>query len=324
MDELWQRYHFIKYSLVVSKFYDYVYTHTQGKFRNPKLFLHIIHEIYENGKKYKLAQKINKNRKEKIKISTIPSFYKNHILIHEIGKFSCRNSPPQKGKFVNAFIIKTKIGKYKLILTSVLPDAEKIANIQKIVGIDVGIIHFLTLSNGMKIDKENYFELYKGKIIKIKENLRRKRKHSANYLKLERKLHKLYEKIHNKKYYFLCKISSILSNEYDLICMETLLPSNFIKCGGKRSMLWCDATIVKFQKMLEQKCKLKGKHFLKAPKFFPSSQLCSACGCRESLVKDIFVKTWRCKQCTILHDRDLNAAVNLRKYGIKQMGLDPY
>ena len=67
----------------------------------------------------------------------------------------------------------------------------------------------------------------------------------------------------------------------------------------------------------EYKAKLKGKLLIKVDKWYPSSQLCHCCGCREPLLKDLRIRKWECSCCGTFHDRDTNAAINILHEGLR-------
>lgn len=314
----------LDYSEVVSKFYEFVYTRIDRDVAIPMIYFPILHNLYKTLESSKIASKNAKSKNKFLKLNTIPSFSNTHIFIENLGKIRWLNRSFPKGKIINAYIIEEKGRILKLWILFQVDEKYVSINPEKCIGIDVGLCHYLNLSNGMKIDKPNFLELYKKKITKIKNSLQKKSKNSTNYKKLKEKLDKLYKCSHNKKYHFLHELSSKLVKEYDLICMETLHTSEFTSLGGRKSELWNDASILVFQKMLRYKCALNCKRFILAPKYFPSSQICNNCGYRDRRLKQISIKIYRCKQCKILLDRDLNAARNLRKYGLRQIGMDPY
>lgn len=314
----------LDYSKVVSKFYDLVYTRIDREIAIPKIYSSILHDLYKALESDKNVRKITKSKNKFIKLNTIPSFSKTHIFIENLGEIRWLNRPFPNGEITSAYIIEENGRIFKLWILFKIPENFVAPNPEKSIGIDVGLCHYLNLSNGIKIDKPNFFEMYKKKINKMTKCLQKKRKNSANYKKLHDKLDNLYRKAHNKKYRFLHELSSRLARDYDLICMETLMTSEFTSFGGRKSELWNDASILVFQKMLRYKCALNCKRFILAPKYFPSSQICNRCGYRDRRLKQISIKTYRCKQCKILLDRDLNAARNLRKYGLGQIGMDPY
>lgn len=312
------------FSMIVSKFYDLIYTKVDRRFADPSMFKPMIHKLYKAYEICKNTQKKHKVKKNNFQLNKIPSFSKDEIFIEKLGNFRWKRRHFPNGEVTNAYIMKEGTKKYKLWLLFKLDDEIEARKCEKAVGIDIGIWHFLNLSDGTKIDKPNFYDRYEAKISKLVKILSKKRKNGSNFTKIKNKLNRLREKAHDSKYSFLHRLSSELSDRYDLICMETLAVSEFTKKGGRKSILWNDASVKIFQSMLRYKCALKGKRFLLAPKYFPSSQICSRCGTRDRSLKQISIKTWRCKQCTITHDRDLNAAVNLRRYGLRQLGLEPY
>ena len=104
--------------------------------------------------------------------------------------------------------------------------------------------------------------------------------------------------------------------KYDCICVEDLNMqgmSRALKFGKSVH----DNGFGLFQRMLEYKCDWFGKTFVKIDKFEPSSQKCHCCGYKNPATKDLSVREWRCPKCGAYHDRDVNAAINIREAGKK-------
>ena len=76
-----------------------------------------------------------------------------------------------------------------------------------------------------------------------------------------------------------------------------------------------------FLNMLEYKLNSRGKYFVKVDRFYPSSQTCHTCGCVNPEVKDLSIRKWVCPACGAVHDRDINAAINIRNEGLRLLGL---
>ena len=126
---------------------------------------------------------------------------------------------------------------------------------------------------------------------------------------------KVYAKIADSRRDFLQKQSTQITNEYDVICIESLnmkAMAQSLNLGKSVN----DVGWGMFSRMLEYKSLWKGKYLVKIAKYFPSSKRCSKCGFinKELTLSD---RTWVCPKCGTVHDRDINAAVNIREEGIR-------
>ena len=187
------------------------------------------------------------------------------------------------------------------------------------VGLDLGLIHFLTDNYGNKLDNPKYLKKYLGKIKKQQKHLSRKKKGSNNFLKCKKKLNSLHYKVVNKRNYFLHLLSNTLVNNFDIIAIENLQVKNMVR-NKKLSRSISDTSWSKFTSMLSYKCNWYDKQLVKVNTFFPSSKTCSCCGYKlESLPLDI--RAWNCPECGESHDRDVNAAKNIHNEGLRLLGL---
>ncbi len=127
---------------------------------------------------------------------------------------------------------------------------------------------------------------------------------------------RLHEKIANQRNDTLHKLSTELVKNYDVICIEDLQVKNMVK-NSKLAKSISDASWSDFTRELIYKCEWQHKVLVKVDKFFPSSQLCSSCGKRNSAIKDLSIREWTCDSCNTTHDRDINAANNILHEGLR-------
>ena len=126
----------------------------------------------------------------------------------------------------------------------------------------------------------------------------------------------LHEKVRHQREDFLHKKSRELIGLYDYIGIEDLdmrAMSRGLNLG--KSVYDCGWGM--FVNMLEYKADLYGKHVIKADRMFPSSKMCHVCGMTNPAVKDLRIRKWQCPVCGTYHDRDINAAVNLKKEALR-------
>lgn len=218
-----------------------------------------------------------------------------------------------EGTIKTVTISKTPTGKY---FASILVDTPHLIPTKKLicenqaVGIDLGIKTFATLSDGFVIENPKYLRKSLRKLKKLSRKHSRKVKGSNNRNKSRIKLARLHERVTNQRLDFLHKTSTSLVRKYDTICLETLSSSNMIK-NHKLAQALSDIAIGKFNELLEYKAEWYGKNILRIGQFEPSSKLCT-CGVINKELK-LSDRTWTCKSCGVLHDRDLLAANNIKR-----------
>ena len=216
-------------------------------------------------------------------------------------------------KFNSITITKTPSGKYYASLQGEYNYYPKEKNDNKI-GLDLGIKDFLVTDKGDKIENPKYLKKSLKKLKFNQKQLSKKKKSSKNRNKQRIIVTKIYEKVTNKRNYFLHKLSSKIVNENQVICLEDLAVKNMVK-NHKLAQSISDVSWSKFIDMLKYKSEWNDRQLVQINRFYPSSKSCSECHyINDNLtLKD---REWTCPSCNTHHDRDINAAKNILKQGI--------
>jgi putative transposase len=189
-------------------------------------------------------------------------------------------------------------------------DSPQLSQSGKAVGVDFGLKHFLTLSNGDKIESPLFMEASMKKLRKLSKSISRKKIGSKNRGKARWLLRVFWEKLENKQKDFFYKLSLDLVRAYDLIVVEILnLKAMFKRWGRKMKAL----SFGKFLSILEYTCTKYGKEFRKIGMWTPTTSVCFDCGHKLEKKLTLKQREWNCPVCGCIHDRDVNAAKNILK-----------
>lgn len=181
------------------------------------------------------------------------------------------------------------------------------------VGVDLGIITFATLSTGEKVDAPKPLKKRIGRLRRISKNLSRKTRGSKRYEVARKHKAKLQAKLKDTRTDFLHKLSTKLIRENQAIILEDLNVSGMLK-NRKISRIISDLGWRQFRTFLEGKAEKYGREFRVISRWEPTSQTCSCCGFRGGKL-DLSIREWVCLNCESTHDRDINAAVNIKVAG---------
>jgi putative transposase len=238
-------------------------------------------------------------------------------------KFECSDRDKlylyeNKRRIRSITISKTKTGKY---FASILIDGhltKSVNKTSKTVGIDLGIKSLLTLSDGQCIDNPKWITSNQKKLSKLQRQLSKKQKGSKNREKARLKLAIAHEKIKNQKQDFLHNITTKIINENQVIVLEDLNVTGMLK-NHKISRAIQELGLYEIRRQLEYKAKWYGRDLIFVSRWFPSSKLCSGCGCKNinlTLVDREFI----CEDCGLVICRDYNASINIETEGLRLVG----
>ena len=187
------------------------------------------------------------------------------------------------------------------------------------IGVDVGIKDFAVLSNGEKVENPKYLKNSLQRLKVLQKRVSRKQKGSKNRAKAKQRLAVLHDKITNQRNDFQNKLSFKLICENQAVALETLNVKGMVK-NHQLAQAISDSACSSFVTKLEYKAEWLGKTILRIGQFEPSSKLCSMCGYhnKELQLKD---REWQCPDCKTKHDRDINAAINIKKFALIDQNL---
>ncbi len=238
----------------------------------------------------------------------IPKFKKKGIKI--------KLHRPLEGAIKSATISRTSTGKY---FVSILcnTDAECLPNVQidesATIGIDLGIKDFAVTSDGEVFENPKFLRNNIDRLKVLQRRASKKKKGSNNRKKVHKRVALLYERIKNQRQDFLHKVSNKLIRENQTICLEDLGVKNMMKNHCLAQAI-SDVSWSEFNHMIEYKGEWYGVNILRIGRFAPSSKTCE-CGVINKDLK-LSDRTWECKSCGRVNERDLLAANNIKKFAL--------
>jgi len=268
-----------------------------------------------------------KSRKNPVQSFRIPQNYKvdfddNRVKLPKIGWVTTKLSREFEGILKTATVSITATGKFFISILvedgRETPEKESFGY-DSTMGLDVGIKDYVTMSDGTKIDNPKFLKNSIQRLKVLQMRMSKTKKGSNNRDKARQKVALQHEKITNQRKDFLQKLTTKLVRENQAIAIETLNVAGMMKNHCLAQAIG-DVSWSEFFRQLEYKCEWYGKTLLRIGRFEPSSKICNVCG---SINRDLKLsdREWTCVGCGTLHDRDVNASINIKKFALQDQNL---
>lgn len=258
----------------------------------------------------------SRHSKQSIRFPESCSIKNGGLKLPKLGIVKASLSKSINGKIKSVTVSKTSTDKY---FASILIEREDLENTKqgKISGIDLGLSSLVTVFDGescYKVDPIKPTRKYAKCLRRRQQTLSRRVKGSSNRRKAIKRVARVYEKISNTRLDFLHKLSRKLVDENQVIVAEDLCVKGMARTKLAKSVQ--DAGFGMLLNFIGYKLEREGGKLVQVDRFFPSTKLCSCCKFKNNEL-DLSVREWTCPGCGLHHDRDENAAKNLREEGIR-------
>lgn len=251
------------------------------------------------------------------------NFDNSTIFLPKLKNVTCIFHRLFEGNIKTVTLSRTATGKYFvsiLVENQIQSAKKKPVKENTAVGIDVGIKALATLSDGTAFGNPKHLRTNLKKLRVEQRRLSRRLKRGAkeqskSYLKQKLVVAKLHERIKNQREDYLHKTTTDIIKRFDTVCLEDLNIKGMMQ-NSKLALAIGEVGWHKFKSMLEYKAEWYGKNIQYIGRFDPSSKLCSTCG---NIFKELSLKdrSWTCQSCGTHHDRDVNAAKNIKNFGLR-------
>lgn len=245
------------------------------------------------------------------------SFQNKHIKLPKLGLVKIRDKQIPQGRILNATISQEPNGHYYCSLCCTDVDFLQYQKTNQNVGIDLGLVDFAIFSDGKKIENPRFYDKSEKKLAKLQRELSRKTIGGSNWNIARIKVSNLQKHISNQRKDFLQKLTTQIVRQNNIICIEDLDVKAMKETDNSlRNKRIGDVSWSEFRRMLTYKSQWYGRTLSVVDRYFPSSQICHCCGF-QSGKKSENIREWTCPECGVIHDRDVNAAINILNEGLR-------
>ena len=260
--------------------------------------------------------KSKKDRHQSYQTNSNIKVLEKSVQLPKLGKVKCRVSKQVQGRILSATVSRSPAGKYFVSLCCTDVELDPLPQTGASVGLDMGLHSFAISSDGVEYPNHKYLAKSLKKLAKLQRQLSRKTKGSSNWEKARIQVARLHEHVANQRQDMQHKLSTEIVRQNDVICIEDLAPKNMVQ-NHKLARSISDVSWGEFRRQLEYKATWYRKSVVAVDRFYPSSQLCSACGAQWPGTKDLKVRCWECPECGTILNRDHNAAINILHEGLR-------
>jgi len=238
--------------------------------------------------------------------------YNDHIQLPRLGLIKLKEKAylPTAGVHVLGATVSEHAGHWFVSLR-VEEGIQVPVNSGSVVGVDVGVSHLATVSDGTFVNNPRTQRRFDKKLKRLQRSLSRKQQDSMNRGKARRRLAQCHYRVSCIRRDALHKATTMLAKTKSVIAVEDLGARTMMK-NHRLAASVADASFGEFYRMLQYKVRWYGSTIVKAERFFPSTKRCSTCGVVKTEVP-LSQRTFRCDACGAEMDRDLNAALNLEQ-----------
>ena len=245
------------------------------------------------------------------------SIDESSITLPKAGRVKIVNTREFNGRIISATVSRAASGRYYISL-QVEENYEILPNAGGKIGLDAGLKALYTTCDSDIYPNPKTLALHEKRIRRLQRSLSRKQKGSKNSEKARLRLAREHEKISDIRNDIQHKITHKLANENQVVCVEDLNVRGMMK-DHRLAKSISDASWSELCRKLEYKVKDHGGILIKVPRTYASSQICSCCGRKDPMIKDLGIRRWTCPSCGANHDRDVNAAKNILEKGLKML-----
>jgi putative transposase len=240
----------------------------------------------------------------------------DRLRLPHIGWLRMREVFRYKGAEIISLTISRRAGRwYASIACEILyerkEEAPRLPIHPRVCGVDAGVNEYVD-SSGARYEVPRSYRVAERRLRRMQKALSRKQKGSRNRAKARLKVAKLHARTADIRQEFLHQLTTRLIRQNDLIAIEDLNVKGMMKNRYLAKSI-ADASFGEFRRQLSYKAENAGTKIIVAERFFPSSKMCSECGAKTKRLP-LSIRSWTCGECGTRHDRDLNAAINLKRY----------